>query len=40
MKDRQPTQVLSNGAIRYGVYNADGTLNHPVSYTHLTVPTN
>lgn len=28
MKDRQPTQVLSNGAIRYGVYNADGTLNH------------
>ena len=26
MKDRQPTQVLSNGAIRYGVYNADGTL--------------
>lgn len=28
MKDRQPTQVLSNGAIRYGVYNADGTLDH------------
>lgn len=28
MKDRQPTQVLSNGAIRYGFYNADGTLNH------------
>ena len=28
MKDRQPTQVLANGAIRYGVYNADGTLNH------------
>lgn len=28
MKDRQPTQVLSNGAIRYGIYNADGTLDH------------
>lgn len=28
MKDRQPTQVLANGAIRYGIYNADGTLNH------------
>lgn len=28
MKDRQPTQILSNGAIRYGIYNADGTLNH------------
>mgnify|MGYP002769652086 CR=1 FL=1 len=28
MKDRQPTQVLANGAIRYGVYNADGSLNH------------
>lgn len=28
MKDRQPTQVLANGAIRYGFYNADGTLNH------------
>lgn len=28
MKDRQPTQVLSNGAIRYGVYNADGSLDH------------
>ena len=28
MKDRQPTQVLANGAIRYGVYNADGTLDH------------
>ena len=27
MKDRQPTQVLDNGAIRYGIYNADGTLN-------------
>lgn len=27
MKDRQPTQVLANGAIRYGVYNADGTLD-------------
>lgn len=26
MKDRQPTQVLANGAIRYGIYNADGTL--------------
>ena len=26
MKDRQPTKILSNGAIRYGVYNADGTL--------------
>ena len=28
MKDRQPTQVLANGAIRYGVYNADGALDH------------
>lgn len=28
MKDRQPTQVLANGAIRYGIYNADGTLGH------------
>ena len=28
MKDRQPTQVLANGAIRYGVYNADGSLDH------------
>lgn len=28
MKDRQPTQVLANGAIRYGIYNADGTLDH------------
>lgn len=28
MKDRQPTKVLSNGAIRYGIYNSDGTLNH------------
>lgn len=27
MKDRQPTKVLSNGAIRYGIYNADGSLN-------------
>ena len=27
MKDRQPTQVLANGAIRYGVYNANGTLD-------------
>lgn len=26
MKDRQPTKVLANGAIRYGIYNADGTL--------------
>lgn len=28
MKDRQPTQVLANGAIRYGIYSADGTLDH------------
>lgn len=28
MKDRQPTQVLDNGAIRYGIYNADGSLDH------------
>ena len=28
MKDRQPTKVLANGAIRYGIYNADGSLNH------------
>lgn len=28
MKDRQPTQVLANGAIRYGIYRADGTLDH------------
>lgn len=28
MKDRQPTQVLANGAIRYGIYGADGTLDH------------
>lgn len=27
MKDRQPTQVLANGAIRYGIYGADGTLD-------------
>lgn len=27
MKDRQPTQILTNGAIRYGVYNANGTLD-------------
>lgn len=27
MRDRQPTQVLSNGAIRYGVYNANGSLS-------------
>jgi hypothetical protein len=28
MTDRQPTQVLANGAIRYGIYRADGTLDH------------
>lgn len=28
MTDRQPTKILTNGAIRYGVYNTDGTLNH------------
>ena len=28
MKDRQPTKVLANGAIRYGIYGADGTLDH------------
>lgn len=28
MKDRQPTQVLANGAIRYGIYSAGGTLDH------------
>ena len=28
MTDRQPTKILANGAIRYGIYNADGTLNH------------
>ena len=28
MTDRQPTQVLENGAIRYGIYRADGTLDH------------
>ena len=28
MKDRQPTKILANGAIRYGIYNEDGTLNH------------
>ena len=27
MTDRQPTQVLANGAIRYGIYRADGTLD-------------
>ena len=27
MTDRQPVEVLDNGAIRYGVYNSDGTLN-------------
>lgn len=27
MKDRQPTQVLANGAIRYGIYGVDGTLD-------------
>mgnify|MGYP007049971457 CR=1 FL=1 len=25
MKDRTPTKVLGNGALRYGVYDADGT---------------
>ena len=28
MKDRQPTKVLANGAIRYGIYREDGTLDH------------
>lgn len=28
MTDRQPTQALANGAIRYGIYRADGTLDH------------
>ena len=28
MKDRQPTKVLSNGAIRYGIYREDGTLDN------------
>lgn len=28
MKDRQPTKVLTNGAIRYGIYREDGTLDH------------
>ena len=27
MTDRQPVEVLDNGAIRYGVYNSDGTLD-------------
>jgi len=27
LKDRVSTQVLGNGAIRYGIYNADGSLN-------------
>lgn len=26
MKDRTPTQVLANGAIRYGIYDSEGTL--------------
>ena len=28
MKDTHVTQGSAKGAIRYGVYNADGTLNH------------
>ena len=26
MKDRQPTQILDNGAIRYGIYDEAGQL--------------
>lgn len=39
MKDRQPTQILSNGAIRYGVYTADGTLDHYVYLKREDAPT-
>lgn len=39
MKDRQPTQILSNGAIRYGVYTAGGTLDHYVYLKREDAPT-
>lgn len=39
MKDRQPTQILSNGAIRYGVYNAGGALDHYVYLKREDAPT-
>ena len=39
MKDRQPTQILSNGAIRYGVYTAGGALDHYVYLKREDAPT-
>ena len=39
MKDRQPTQILANGAIRYGIYNADGTLDSYVYMRREDAPT-
>ena len=26
MRDRESTKILSNGAVRYGIYDSDGTL--------------
>ena len=34
MRDRTPTKVLENGALRYGVYDADGTF---LRYEHLVL---
>lgn len=39
MKDRVSSQVLTNGAIRYGIYNADGTLNRYEYIKPEDVPT-
>ena len=39
MKDRQPTKVLSNGAIRYGIYNSDGSLDHYEYMKRMDEPT-
>lgn len=39
MTDRTPTEVLANGAIRYGIYNADGTLNRYEYIKPEDVPT-
>lgn len=39
MKDRQPTKVLTNGAIRYGIYNSDGSLDHYEYMKRMDEPT-
>lgn len=39
MKDRQPTKVLSNGAVRYGIYNSDGSLDHYEYMKRMDEPT-